>query len=91
MLGEVHALMDELKKSKKGNNFRKNMLCSQCKQEGHTKEEFVTTTTCAICVMYNHSTSYYRYNMKNILAAVNHMEAQNGQPSVTFIGRGRGR
>ena len=79
VLGEVQALVEELKKTKKGKDFRKNMFCSQCKQEGHIKEECTTTPTCAICLMYNHSTANCRYNMKNRAATVNQVDTLNEQ------------
>ena len=58
-LGEMQTLLEELKKEK-NEVVRRNMFCSQCRIEGHVKEECTTPPTCAICDMYNHTTSNCR-------------------------------
>ena len=67
------------------------MFCSQCRMEGHVKEECTTPPTCAICEMYNHLTSNCRYNMRSRAAAVNQVEAQAAQETPVQQNRGRGR
>ena len=57
-LGEMQTLLEELKKAK-NEVVRRNMFCFECRMEGHVKEECTTSPTCAICEMYNHSTSNY--------------------------------
>ena len=89
-LGEMQTLLEELKKAK-NEVVRRNMFCSQCRMEGHVKEECTTPPTCAICEMYNHSTSNCRYNMRNKAAAVNQVEAQTAQETPVGQNRGRGR
>ena len=89
-LGEMQTLLEELKKAK-NEVVRRNMFCSQCRMEGHVKEECTTPPTCAICDMYNHSTSNCRYNMRNRAAAVNQVEAQTAQEAPAQQNRGRGR
>ena len=89
-LGEMQTLLEELKKAK-NEVVRRNMFCSQCRMEGHVKEECTTPPTCAICEMYNHSTSNCRYNMRNRAAAVNQVEAQAAQETPIQQNRGRGR
>ena len=89
-LGEMQTLLEELKKAK-NEVVRRNMFCSQCRMEGHVKEECTTPPTCAICEMYNHSTSNCRYNMRNRAAAVNQVEAQPAQDTPGGHNRGRGR
>lgn len=49
-LGEVKALPEELKEAKSA-AMRRKVFGSQCKVEGHLKEECTTPPTCAICVM----------------------------------------
>ena len=89
-LGEMQTLLEELKKAK-NEVVRRNMFCSQCRMEGHVKEECTTPPTCAICDMYNHSTSNCRYNMRNRAATVNQVEAQAAQEAPAQQNRGRGR
>ena len=67
------------------------MFCSQCRMEGHVKKEYITPPTCAICEMYNHSTSNCRYNMRNRDATVNQVEAQAAHKTPVQQNRGRGR
>lgn len=54
-LGEVKALFKELKEVKR-EAVRRKVFYSQCKVEGHLKEECMTPPICAICIMYyNHT------------------------------------
>ena len=89
-LGEMQILLEELKKAK-NEVVQRNMFCSQCRMEGHVKEECTTPPTCAICDMYNHSTSNCHYNMRNRAATVNQVEAQAAQEISGQQNRGRGR
>lgn len=86
---EMQALMNELKEFHR-EAVRRKVFCSQCKVEGHVKEECTTTPTCAICVMYNHTTANYRYNMQNRAVAVNQIESHETQAAPPNPPRGRG-
>lgn len=89
-LGEVKALLEELKEVKREAVKRK-VFCSQCRVKGNLREECTTPSTCAICVMYNHTTGNYRYNMKNrAIAFVNQVEAQEPQATPQERLKGRG-
>ena len=58
MIKELQALIEELKKKDNGQAaFWKRLCCALCKTEGNTKEKCTTPPTCAICVMYNHTTT----------------------------------
>lgn len=84
---------DREKKKKKN----RNTFCLQCKLEEHLKEECVTFSTCEICQMYNRAIASYRYNLRDKVLTMNHMEPRakvykpRGRCQNNFWGRGRGR